>query len=78
MSFVSDIAALDFENFFLFNEGTYNSVQAYKNSKVAGVMFTYELARRLEGTGVTVNALTPGRCHHRQLVTLLVNDKLVT
>ena len=58
--FISDIVALDFENFFLFNEGTYNSIQAYKNSKVAGVMFTYELARRLEGTGVTANCVNPG------------------
>ena len=29
-------------------------------SKVANLMFTYELARRLEGTGVTVNAVHPG------------------
>jgi light-dependent protochlorophyllide reductase len=56
----SNIFALDFDNFFLFNEATYNSIQAYKNSKVAGVMFTYELARRLEGTGVTVNCVNPG------------------
>jgi len=32
----------------------------YSNSKLALVMFTYELARRLQGTGVTVNCLHPG------------------
>lgn len=33
---------------------------AYGRSKVALVLFTYELARRLQGTGVTVNCLHPG------------------
>ena len=33
---------------------------AYDNSKLANILFTMELARRLEGTGVTVNALHPG------------------
>lgn len=33
---------------------------AYSNSKLALVMFTYELARRLKGTGVTANCLHPG------------------
>ena len=34
--------------------------RAYDNSKLANILFTMELARRLEGTGVTVNALHPG------------------
>lgn len=34
--------------------------RAYSNSKLALVMFTYELARRLRGTGVTANCLHPG------------------
>lgn len=38
----------------------YNALSAYNNSKLANVLFTYELARRLAGTQVTVNALHPG------------------
>jgi len=34
--------------------------RAYDNSKLANILFTMELARRLEGTRVTVNALHPG------------------
>ncbi len=33
---------------------------AYSQSKLANVLFTYELARRLQGTGVTANCLHPG------------------
>ncbi len=49
---------IDFEN--LQGEGTYSGQGAYSQSKLANVMFTYELARRLEGTGVTANVLHPG------------------
>jgi NAD(P)-dependent dehydrogenase (short-subunit alcohol dehydrogenase family) len=38
----------------------YRFMRAYSQSKLALVMFTYELARKLEGTGVTVNCLHPG------------------
>lgn len=34
--------------------------QAYARSKLANLLFTYELARRLEGSGVSANALHPG------------------
>lgn len=34
--------------------------RAYNDSKLALIMFTFELARRLKGTGVTVNAVHPG------------------
>ncbi len=38
----------------------YSSFSAYGQSKLANIMFTYALARRLSGSGVTVNALHPG------------------
>jgi retinol dehydrogenase 12 len=38
----------------------YSGWSAYGASKLANILFTYELARRLEGTGVTVNAVHPG------------------
>lgn len=42
------------------SEKNYNSVNAYSQSKLANVMFTRELAKRLQGTGVTVYSLHPG------------------
>ena len=45
---------------FHFKKGGYDQFQAYYNSKLANVLFTYELAKRLKGTGVTVNAVHPG------------------
>jgi NAD(P)-dependent dehydrogenase (short-subunit alcohol dehydrogenase family) len=48
-----DLNDLNFENF-------YFGFAAYGRSKLANILFTYELARRLEGSGVTVNALHPG------------------
>lgn len=38
----------------------YNSFGAYSQSKLMNVLFTYELARQVEGTNITVNALHPG------------------
>jgi NAD(P)-dependent dehydrogenase (short-subunit alcohol dehydrogenase family) len=38
----------------------YNPVKAYACSKLANILFTYELARRMDGTHITSNALTPG------------------
>jgi NAD(P)-dependent dehydrogenase (short-subunit alcohol dehydrogenase family) len=50
--------SIDFDG--LHHEKRYNSFGAYAQAKFATMLFTYELARRLEGTGVTVNAITPG------------------
>jgi NAD(P)-dependent dehydrogenase (short-subunit alcohol dehydrogenase family) len=44
----------------LMGEKRYSSFAAYSASKLANVMFTYALARRLSGMGVTVNTLHPG------------------
>jgi len=49
---------LDFTD--LQGERRYSGQQAYSQSKLANVMFTYELARRLDGTGVTATVLHPG------------------
>ena len=38
----------------------YGVMKSYSQAKLAQVLFTYELSRRLEGTGVTVNCLHPG------------------
>lgn len=50
--------ALDFDD--LQNEQQYAPFDVYSQSKLANVYFTFELARRLEGTGVTANCLHPG------------------
>jgi len=49
---------IDFDD--LQAEHHYSERRAYPQSKLASVMFTYELARRLAGTGVTATALHPG------------------
>ena len=41
-------------------EKKYSGWRAYQQSKLANILFTRELSRRLEGTGVTANALHPG------------------
>jgi retinol dehydrogenase 14 len=44
----------------LSGENRYSSWGAYCQSKLANILFTYELARKLAGSGVTVNCLHPG------------------
>jgi len=49
---------LDFAD--LQGERGYDGNRAYSRSKLANILFTYELARRLRGSGVTANCLHPG------------------
>ena len=49
---------IDFDD--LMGECKYSGQSAYNQSKLANVMFTYELARRLRGTGVTATVMHPG------------------
>lgn len=51
-------APIDFDDVML--ERDYTGVQAYCQSKLALVMFTFDLAEELEGSGVTANCLHPG------------------
>ena len=51
-------SSMDFEK--LQGEKGYDAHHAYRLSKFCNILFTYELAERLEGTGVTVNCLHPG------------------
>ena len=49
---------IDFDD--LQGERSYSGARAYSQSKLANVLFTYELARRLPASAVTANSLHPG------------------
>jgi NAD(P)-dependent dehydrogenase (short-subunit alcohol dehydrogenase family) len=49
---------LDFDD--LDGESGWSTMGAYRRSKAANVLFTYDLARRFEGRGATANAIHPG------------------
>ncbi|MFP4300441.1 MAG: SDR family NAD(P)-dependent oxidoreductase [Spirochaetaceae bacterium] len=57
-SMVHESGRVDLSN--LQMESGYDGMRAYAQSKRANVLFVYELSRRLEGSGVTANALHPG------------------
>jgi NAD(P)-dependent dehydrogenase (short-subunit alcohol dehydrogenase family) len=57
-SMLHQFAAINFDD--LQSERSYHPSLVYNQTKLANVLFTYELARSLEGTGVTVNCLHPG------------------
>lgn len=50
---------IDFND--LYMKQSYQGLKAYERSKLCNVLYTLELAERLKGTGITVNALHPGR-----------------
>ncbi|HEY0736972.1 MAG TPA: SDR family oxidoreductase [Herpetosiphonaceae bacterium] len=52
------MSKLNFDD--LQNQRRYSGFRAYAQSKLANLLFTYELARRLKDTGITANALHPG------------------
>jgi NAD(P)-dependent dehydrogenase (short-subunit alcohol dehydrogenase family) len=59
--------AIDFDDVML--ERGYNSVRAYCQSKLAQVLHTFDLAERLDGTGVTANCLHPATYMPTKIVT---------
>jgi NAD(P)-dependent dehydrogenase (short-subunit alcohol dehydrogenase family) len=58
-------AGIDFDD--LQAERGYDPKQVYSQAKLANILFTYELSRRLRGTGVTANCLNPGVVATRML-----------
>ncbi|XP_029450218.1 retinol dehydrogenase 13 isoform X3 [Rhinatrema bivittatum] len=53
------IGQIDFDDI-NWEKKKYNTKEAYCQSKLANILFTQELARQLQGTGVTANSLHPG------------------
>ncbi len=51
-------AVIDFDD--IQNEKSYDGKRVYAQSKLENVLFTYELAKRLESCDITVNAMEPG------------------
>jgi NAD(P)-dependent dehydrogenase (short-subunit alcohol dehydrogenase family) len=62
-------ATLDFDD--LQSQHSYSRTRVYATTKLANILFTYELARRLEGTRVTANCVHPGG-----IATKLLSDYL--
>ena len=71
------VRELDINNFQLTKKGTFSGQQAYKNSKLCNVLFTYQLADSLKGTGVTVNCVNPGKLYNIYSNSLIVISLLI-
>lgn len=59
-------AAIDFDDVML--EKGYDDFRAYRQSKLAQILFTFHLAEQLAGTGVTVNCLHPATLMNTKMV----------
>lgn len=79
-------AHINFDNL-QFERGKYNGVQAYRQSKLANILFSKELARRSSGTGVTSNCFHPGGVRtnliqsspwHYRLIWLIITPFLIS
>ena len=57
-SMVHKWGIIDFDD--LQGEKVYDMDKAYNQSKLANVLFSYEMARRLDGTNIVVNSMEPG------------------
>lgn len=60
MAFLSDFVDVNLTDVFEDSKATYSSWRAYTRSKLANILFSHELAKRLEDTGVYVNSCHPG------------------
>jgi NAD(P)-dependent dehydrogenase (short-subunit alcohol dehydrogenase family) len=58
--------ALDFDDLMLTKD--YDDMRAYRQSKLAQILFTFDLAQTLQGSGVTVNALHPATLMNTAMV----------
>jgi len=58
--------SIEFDNVML--EDGYDGLRAYSQSKLAQVMFAFDLAEELEGTGITVNSLHPASLMNTRMV----------
>lgn len=65
---------IDFDDVML--ERHYDAMKAYRQSKLAQIMYTFDLAARLEGTGVTVNCLHPATLMGTKMVFEAFGDSM--